>query len=157
MVCPAWRKEMVKANKKCPGTAIARRTLHVRLCMLVGENTIEHGLTQIPWSWSFFGNDPIPDDWKSNNFRLADIGKEKSGYFFAFYILLKSRLTFKWRYVEILLAWTATKFPPTPLKRGWNTAIPLNFVTALSRMSPPKLLMLIATNTGFHPEYNTKI
>ena len=155
MVCPAWRKEMVKANKKCPGTAIARRTLHVRLCMLVGENTIEHGLTQIPWSWSFFGNDPIPDDWKSNNFRLADIGKEK--YFFAFYILLKSRLTFKWRYVEILLAWTATKFPPTPLKRGWNTAIPLNFVTALSRMSPPKLLMLIATNTGFHPEYNTKI
>ena len=47
--------------------------------MLVGENTIEHGLTQIPWSWSFFGNAPKPDDWKQNNFRLADIEKEKSG------------------------------------------------------------------------------
>ena len=66
-----------------------------------------------------------------------------------------AELTLVCRYVEIRLAWTATKFPPTPLKTGWKTAIPLNLVTALLRMRPPKLLMVMAMMTGAQPEYNT--
>ena len=52
---------MVNANKKCPGTAIARRTLEVRLWTLVCEKTTDNGLIQIPWSRSFFGRVPMDD------------------------------------------------------------------------------------------------
>ncbi len=64
-------------------------------------------------------------------------------------------LTCVCKQVEIRLACTATRLPPTPLNTGWKTAMPLNLATALSRMRPPALLIVIATRTGVHPVYKT--
>ena len=44
-VCPAFMKDMVKANRKWPGTAMASRMRHVWLWM-PGPETIRHGLGQ---------------------------------------------------------------------------------------------------------------
>ena len=75
--------------------------------------------------------------------------------------------------VDIRLAWMAAKLPPTPLIKGWYTAIPLKRVTAKLRIHPPRLWiqkmyyllwdtwtsvtyldMLIATKTGLKPSVN---
>ena len=59
------------------------------------------------------------------------------------------------RNVDIRLAWTATRFPPTPFITGWKTAMPLNLLTALSRMTPPPLDITIAISTGTQPSRST--
>lgn len=45
-----------------------------------------------------------------------------------------------WRAVDILLACTATKFPPTPLITGWKTVRFSNRDTMNSSIRPPQLL-----------------
>lgn len=44
-----------------------------------------------------------------------------------------------WSAVDILLAWTATRFPPTPLITGWNTVKFSKRDTMNSNMRPPQL------------------
>lgn len=49
-----------------------------------------------------------------------------------------------WSAVDILLAWTATRFPPTPLITGWNTVRFSKRDTINSNMRPPQLWKIFA-------------
>ena len=57
-------------------------------------------------------------------------------------------LPMAWREVEIRLACTATKFPPTPLMIGEYIAIPFHLLTALDRTKPPPLCMCVRERGG---------